>query len=95
METKHTKGEWKHDSYSVWTESKTEFIEGNIICEAPEHAIKSMQNWKANAKLIASAPDLLHAAIFYIENFEKDDPQGMTGEAIYHNLKDAIKKATE
>ena len=105
METKHTKGEWYwfwngyyfeirgtealSPNISVTIISKKDHpnFDDNDICEKPEA--------ESNAKLIAAAPDLLHAAIFYIENFEKDDPQGMTGEAIYHNLKDAIKKATE
>jgi hypothetical protein len=34
---------------------------GDVICEAPIHYLKSRENWEANACLIAAAPDLLVA----------------------------------
>ena len=58
MDSKFTKGKWKFDKIDIYSESKTEFIEGNLICLAPEGFDSSMVNWKANAKLIASAPEM-------------------------------------
>ena len=47
----------------------------------------------ANAKLIAAAPHLLEAALYWMENHEKDDPMGTKSEAIYHTFAKAIEKA--
>lgn len=38
-------------------------ISGNIVCCAPLEWRDSMQNWPANARLIAAAPELLHALV--------------------------------
>ena len=104
MKTKHTEGEWVIEPFQVGVSN------GWMNIRLPENNFATMYCGKymdalnpndeiireveANSKLIAEAPDLLHAAIFFLENFEKDDPQGMTGEAIFHNLNDAVKKAT-
>ena len=64
-EFKGTQGEWEVDgiandfSEGVYTSD----IDGDIICFAPENFGPSMVKWEANAKLIASAPDMLKALI--------------------------------
>ena len=58
--TKFTKGTWKVDGYDIYSDNdiNKELIEGNLICSAPEGFNLSMKNWKANAKLIAAAPEM-------------------------------------
>ena len=60
MEFKGTKGEWKFDEFDVYVDFEDNEI-GNLICLAPEKFKPSMKNWKANAQLIATAPELLKA----------------------------------
>ena len=50
-----TKGEWQKDKDTVFSTSKLIFIEGNVICSAPEGLEKSMKKWSHNAKLISDA----------------------------------------
>tara|TARA_R110002153_G_scaffold155585_1_gene307654 strand:+ start:632 stop:916 length:285 start_codon:yes stop_codon:yes gene_type:complete len=59
-EFKGTKGDWYVDKNAMTVTTK-ELVDGDIVCDAPEGFIESMENWKANAKLIAAAPDLLEA----------------------------------
>jgi len=56
METKHTQGEWKVFADTIQNEQGkiAEVCTQNQICK---------NNWEANAKLIAAAPDLLNACI--------------------------------
>ena len=62
-EFKGTKGEWEIDKSSneECVISIDSGVCGNIICEAPTYWPDSIKNWEANAKLIASAPELLKA----------------------------------
>ena len=58
-EFKGTKGEWEVEGDMIRSDVE---IAGNVICVEPEYYIpKSRVNWKANAKLIAAAPNLLQA----------------------------------
>ena len=66
-EFKGTKGEWYVDKNAMTVTTKG-LVDGDIVCDAPEGFIESMENWKANAKLIAAAPDLLEA----LEETDKD-----------------------
>ena len=52
-------GPWRWDSARVYSDHPD--ISGNIVCLAPGEAFESHKNWKANARLIAAAPDLLEA----------------------------------
>ena len=57
METKHTQGEWKVSEQSNYQFAITS--QNHAICFIP----KASPNVEANAKLIASAPDLLDALL--------------------------------
>lgn len=95
MEAKHTKGEWISSGYRV----DVDVADGlSGICE--------MSDWmeecemKANAKLIAAAPELLEACIIAKIDTEMllDGSADFTNEnllATIENLEKAIKKATE
>jgi hypothetical protein len=56
MEAKFTKGKWIIEEKSIISSDLK--IYGNIICDAPVNWEGSMKNWDANAKLIASAPEM-------------------------------------
>lgn len=56
---KGTKGRWLLDRMDIYADGGEEFIEGNVICLAPEGLEKSMVSWQFNAKLIACAPEML------------------------------------
>ena len=58
-EFKGTKGEWDVEGDMIHSDVE---VSGNVICVEPEIYIPdSRVNWKANAKLIAAAPNLLQA----------------------------------
>lgn len=63
-QVKHTPGPWKTD-FTCPPEAvvavNTPDDGGDIICNAPDDAEDSMRRWKANARLIAAAPELLEA----------------------------------
>lgn len=82
METKHTKGEWTTEECSNG---------GLIVCLGDTKDWKSQRIQianKANAKLIASAPELLDILINAVKN---NNIKGLD----YSLAIDAIKKATE
>lgn len=99
METKHTKGEWEIERQNVegidgaftfrlisQTEGK---IIGRIFCGQSNEG-------RANAKLIASAPDLLDAAMQLIDelnNVSVEFPEHTWN--ILNKIEEAIKKATK
>jgi len=56
----YTKGEWSYDETDIFVSDGSN-CEGDLICLAPLEYSRSMQNWEANAKLIACAPELLEA----------------------------------
>ena len=64
MKTKHTKGEWK-----IYELQKAYHINANYTHVASLTRI-DMPKAEANAKLIASAPELLDACITLLHNFE-------------------------
>lgn len=74
METKHTKGNWSYefanDDYIIVAD---DFEGNNVIADvySPEES-KSNDEAKANAKLIAAAPELLNA-LKCILDFPEDD----------------------
>ncbi len=59
-ETKWTPAPWSSDRHDVHSHADIE-DGGDIICEAPLGWNESMRRWKANARLISAAPDLLEA----------------------------------
>ena len=91
-EFKGTKGEWKSKGYNVYSDNdkNVEFIHGNVICYAPEHLYRSMDNWQANAKLIACAPEMLEMLKELKNRFEH-----FVDEVSVLEIEQLIKKATE
>lgn len=89
METKFTKGEW---SINEWTQPDDRISIGAVgtplIAIVPSRDV-SYNEQKANAKLIAAAPDLLEA-LMSIENDDNSIPA-----TIWEMRNAAIKKATE
>jgi flavin-dependent dehydrogenase len=61
----HTPGPWEpfdeSDKYPRVYSRAPELV-GDVVCLAPTMLDESMSYWKANARLIAAAPDLLDAA---------------------------------
>jgi len=90
MEFKGTKGEWFLDSHANTVSTKEE-VDGDIICDAPECFSESMENWEANAKLIAAAPDLLNA-LLESQKFIVELQTNASGQAYYKSMK-ALEKA--
>ena len=88
MEFKGTKGKWKFDKIDIYSESKTEFIDGNLICIAPDGFDNSMVNWKANAKLIESAPEMFDM----LNNIYTD---GEINSKTHREIKQLLTKITE
>lgn len=90
---KITEGTWKVEDDVVFT---TKPMFGNLICVQPDPEIyaESYENWEANAKLIAAAPDMLEALTKMCEYHEKNCSWDK-GDNGYYQAKQAIKKATE
>ena len=78
----HTPGTWKCNEIEVWAEEP-----GNLARTGIAHmsGIDPKTN-KANARLIASAPDLLNAA-------KAACVEGKTGQAVLAQLSSAVSKA--
>jgi hypothetical protein len=95
MEIKITKGEW---SINEWTQPDDRISIGAVgtplIAIVPSRDV-SYNEQKANAKLIAAAPELLEAlmfcknVIFYSGMFERSE------QIAFEKAEQAIKKATE
>ena len=90
MTTKHTQGEWMQFRGNIVTKSKSTLpIDYDTnICKLNNNLDES----EANAKLIASAPDLLEALIDITNSYRTK--VNMTEEHIIRNALSAIKKAT-
>lgn len=76
---KHTPGPWEVVGGALATHSvisKQPGKHGDIICDAPSYHHISMENWPANAKLIAATPDLLEACLlaYYALTNANSDP---------------------
>lgn len=68
---KITPGEWYVDEdHDVIT---NEPMTANIVCLRPKHFRESMKYWKANANLIAAAPDLYEAVGQLLSRFKAQD----------------------
>jgi hypothetical protein len=93
MKTKHTKGEWrvKESGGCVCSPNKT-------ICQLisiDEGALSITPEVEANAMLISSAPDLLHACKFLVGIILSEDKEFYNRHIHAFNLgRDAIEKAT-
>ena len=98
MENKFTKGNWNisddtGECYLVKSD------DGGLIAfvydgDIDDEAIH-MDVVEANAKLIASAPELLEALESFVYDVENTQGNDNVFEEAYHLAKNAIKKATE
>lgn len=98
-ESKHTKGEWsacclKDRPHFVFGESGHITICGLYQKQEMLNDL-SDEELRANAKLIAAAPDLLEALNSMLNIFNRDLPEGSIGEMTCNKAINAIKKATE
>jgi len=92
METKHTPGPWNYEKIEDSTLHYILGKDGEVLVGRTSYALKS----EANAKLIASAPDLLEAlmSLLYKNEFgaymigQKGDTQ--VSELVYNAIKKAI-----
>lgn len=94
-ENKFTPGPWKVEENPFGVYTTTFFLIGSKkeswIAESkgPHVGPKDIEECKANAKLIAAAPELLEA----LQNLENDD--NSIPEHAWKMVQDAIKQATE
>ena len=66
-----TKGKWYLDEEIKGAEMIVTdlYIQGNVVCIKPETSYKeSGKNWKANAQLIAHAPEMLEMLEYFVQN---------------------------
>lgn len=100
MEAKHTKEQWTLENMTGRTLRVTAGAKGFVIAEVTNdcitHFIGNTDEALANAKLIASAPDLLKSLQFAVKFIrqcpklrEEDQPRGL------EKWEEIIKKATE
>lgn len=102
METKFTKGEWKTtiaDCSDYLLCAVISESEDRVICHTTVDNKMSKEEQKANAKLIAAAPEMFNALEELLAQV-KQFTDGNIGEQDYFrdeisNAKKAIKKATE
>ncbi len=101
METKHRKGEWYDTDTLLSSHERGVRTSAGYICFLPkpnhytgqdERYEKEMNEYKANAKLIAAAPDLLEALI---ELREFCHYHGYDNSTEIYAAEASIKKATE
>ena len=84
-DTQHTPGPWKAEKYCIWAGDC--FIAGTATGQGdPEQ--------RANARLIASAPDLLAACLSALRALEDNLSPGPMDEDAKAGLRAAIAKAT-
>jgi len=98
MKTKITKGQWNiNEDHSKSTVlSETGFPIAETSYTAYGNFKRSVDEIKANAKLIAAAPELLWALVAIVDSLENNiNPDDLP---LYNEIQDAkraIKKATE
>ena len=91
--TKHTPGPWMESSFEVWSPLNGKRF-GKVVAnlrraEAPDDEAR------ANARLIAAAPDLLEVATMVLETIDGGGPVVTFQEAHIAQLRAAIAKATQ
>lgn len=93
MKTKHTKGEWAFDDNEVYSESTDH---GAAICTMNTTSAHFTEDeMKANAKLIAAAPELLDALQELITlYYTPEDGYISPYKEAWEKANAAIKKAT-
>ena len=101
MKTQHTKGEWANSIRGIKSDKGLLIAQcwygDNSNAEGNLNAVPSIEEYHANAKLIAAAPELLEA----LQNITKTayPKESNSGPAVYVKLQniamEAINKATE
>lgn len=90
MEFKGTKKQWGVNGNLVQVNIKDP-ANTTTICSV--YGDTADPEKKANINLISAAPNLLEAAIYWLENFESDDPNKLIEETMFHGFKNAVNKA--
>lgn len=90
----HTPGPWKAQGNAIWTDTDTTpFRVADVTVSAPMNNI----DHKANANLIAAAPELLEACEYVLELIEQHSTEmseaGVPQGTMQNWLEVAIKKA--
>lgn len=88
MKTKHTKGKWVIECDEIISSYHLRLIKMGL------HSITNEEN-KANAKLIAAAPELLEELINLHNRLIKVDPSYQLGNGARISVDNLIKKITE
>jgi len=93
LEFKGTKGEWHISDYDLGCVKFSDSDFNNKDCDLYKHQYNNIEEMQANAKLIASAPDLLKALELMVNNFKEfQSLSGAKNQAILKAEK-AIEKA--
>lgn len=96
MKTKHTPGPWsvnhtgKHPEYDFVYSANND-----TVCQLFNVNEEDFKNRKANAILIAAAPELLDALVFVLDSYERYCPERYYSDVNVMIADDVIKKATE
>jgi hypothetical protein len=92
MKTKHTKGEWTVTPNGEWVGT---LGKGKApICKITNGFLEPTEA-KANAKLIAAAPELLNALSFLLNDLDRNDGDLINRATLINEAKQAINKATK
>jgi len=101
MKTKHTPAPWEADNtgfgkMQIWNakEARMDFNDLHLIATIYSVEVKGGNQLKANAKLIAAAPELLEALHHCVQALKVINSMGAT-KPIIERAEAAIKKATE
>jgi hypothetical protein len=89
MKTKHTKGEWHITPNGEYVGTLGQGKTG--VCMI---LMKGREEGQANAKLIASAPNLLHALQMLINDIERNDGDAINRATLVNEAKQVVDKAT-
>jgi hypothetical protein len=91
MKTKHTDGQW-----TVAKENKNFLIMSErVYIGSVSSSDMIMSKAEANAKLISSAPNLLHALQMLINDIERNDGDAINRATLVNEAKQVIDKATK
>ena len=92
----HTPGPWQNGTDDLeGVVSLGARDDGNVVCLPPSDMMElSLSRWDANARLIASAPDLLEALISTRDSLQAMADEGIIAQGSWPTIDAAIRKAT-